>query len=179
MTTSEKTPNQVTAALQEKYGYSNIMEVPKLEKIVLNVGVGSVSDPAKISVIEDRLAKITGQKPAPRGARKSIASFKVREGDVIGYQVTLRGSRMYDFLNKLIKVALPRSKDFQGLPERSFDRVGNYTLGISDHTIFPETSDEELKNVFGISATLVTSAGSPEEADRLLRELGMPFASSS
>lgn len=161
--------------LADKFGYVNIMESPKLEKVVLGTGVGSVADKDKLAIIEDRLQKITGQKPAPRGAKRSIASFKLREGEVVGYQVTLRGDRMYHFLDKLINVALPRSKDFQGIPVNSIDSMGNYTLGLRDHTIFPETSDEELKNIFGLSVTLVTTADSVEEAEAFLRQLGLPF----
>jgi large subunit ribosomal protein L5 len=128
-----------------------------------------------MKVVEDRLAKITGQKAAPRAAKISIATFKSRQGDVVGYQVTLRGQRMHDFLEKLIHIALPRTKDFRGINLSGADEMGNYTMGIKEHTIFPETSDEELKDVFGMAITIVTSAKSKEEVLKLLNHLGFPF----
>jgi len=161
--------------LKADFGYKNVMQAPWLEKVVVSVGTGSINDKNKIEVVEDRLQKITGQKPAPRSAKKSIAAFKTREGDTVGYQVTLRGKRMYDFLDKLIDVALPRTKDFRGLSYRSLDEMGNCTFGLTEHTIFPETSDEELKNVFGMSVTVVSSAQSKEEAKALFDNLGFPF----
>lgn len=162
--------------LKEKSGYANVMETPRLEKIVVSVGTGSFRDNKdKVAVVEDRLKKITGQHPAPRAARKSIATFKLREGDKIGFQVTLRGERMKNFLDKLIHIALPRMKDFRGIPKSGIDAMGNYTLGIPEHTIFPETSDEDLRNVFGMSITLVTTAKTKEEADAFLTHLGLPF----
>jgi large subunit ribosomal protein L5 len=163
------------SALKERFAYTNPMQAPKLEKVVVSVGTGRVDDPRKIELIQDRLAKITGQKPAPRPARQSIASFKIREGDIIGYQVTLRGTRMQHFLDKLIHLALPQTRDFRGLSEKSIDEMGNYTLGVREHTIFPETSDEELKDVFSLSVTIVTTAKSKEEAEALLRHLGLPL----
>jgi len=162
--------------LKEKSGYTNVMQSPRLEKIVVNVGTGSFRDNKdKIAVVEDRLKKITGQSPAPRPARKSIATFKLREGESIGFQVTLRGERMKSFLDKLVHIALPRMKDFRGISKKGIDDMGNYTLGISEHTIFPETSDEDLRNVFGLSITLVTSAKTKEEAETFLTYLGLPF----
>src|SRR3989338_3950573 len=137
-------------------GYKNPMQVPRILKVVVSAGVGSFKDKNKFKVVEDRLARITGQKAAPRGAKVSIASFKSREGDVVGYQVTLRGQRMHDFLEKLIHISLPRTKDFRGIPTTSADEMGNFTLGIKEHTIFPETSDEELKDVFSLAITIVT-----------------------
>jgi large subunit ribosomal protein L5 len=139
------------------------------------VGTGRVDDKGKIALIQDRLALITGQKAAPRAARMSIASFKLREGDIVGYQVTLRGQRKMDFLNKLIHIALPQTRDFRGLKTTSIDEMGNYTLGIKDNTIFPETADEDLKDVFGMSITIVTTAGDKVEAEALLRHIGMPL----
>lgn len=162
-------------ALKGDFGYRNVMETPRIEKVVISTGVGKISDKNKIKLIEDRLAKITGQKAAPRGAKKSIASFKVRQGDVIGYQVTLRGSRMQDFLNKLIHVALPRTRDFRGIPVKAIDEIGNITVGIREHTIFPETSDEELRDVFGLAITVVTTAKTKAEAEKYLRHLGFPL----
>jgi len=125
--------------------------------------------------VEDRLARITGQKALTRGAKISIASFKSREGDTVGYQVTLRGERMHDFLEKLIHISLPRTKDFRGISPTSADEMGNFTLGIKEHTIFPETADEELKDVFGLAITIVTTAKSKEEVVKLLTHLGFPF----
>src|SRR6185295_6325286 len=122
-----------------------------------------------------RLARITGQKAAPRGAKKSVASFKVRKGDVVGYQVTLRGARMYDFLNKLVHIALPRTRDFRGLSPKSIDTLGNITLGIKENTIFPESQDEDLKDVFGFAVTIGTTAKNKKEAEAFLRHLGLPL----
>lgn len=156
-------------------GYKNPMEVPKVLKVVLNVGVGSIKDKKKVELVADRLAKITGQKPSARPAKISIASFKSREGDVVGYQVTLRGAKMFDFLDRFLNVALPRSKDFRGLSSTSLDEIGNLTIGIKEHTIFPETSDEDLKDVFGLAITIVTTARSKEEAKSFFDYLGFPF----
>lgn len=161
--------------LKDRFGYRNTMQAPKVEKVVVSVGTGRVDDPRKLDIIKDRLAKITGQKPAPRPARQSIASFKVREGDIIGYQVTLRGTRMQHFLDKLIHLALPQTRDFRGLSVKSIDEMGNYTLGIREHTIFPETGDEELKDVFSFSVTIVTTAKTTAEAEAFLRHLGLPL----
>ena len=156
-------------------GYKNAMQTPKIMKVVVSVGVGSFKDKAKFKIVEDRLARITGQKATPRGAKVSVASFKSREGDVVGYQVTLRGQRMHDFLEKLIHIALPRTKDFRGINPNAADEMGNYTLGIKEHTIFPEAADEELKDVFGLAITIVTTAKSKEEVLKLLTHLGFPF----
>jgi large subunit ribosomal protein L5 len=134
-----------------------------------------MKDKAKIKLVEDRLAKITGQKAAPRTAKVAIANFKSREGDLVGYQVTLRGARMNDFLERLIHISLPRTKDFRGISASSADEMGNYTLGIKEHTIFPETADEELKDVFGMAITVVTSAKSKKEVIAFLTHLGFPF----
>ena len=165
----------VYEALKGDYGYKNVNQAAGIEKIVISVGTGRVEDKAKIALIQDRLAQITGQKAAPRAARQSIAAFKLREGDIVGYQVTLRGRRMINFLDKLIHVALPQTRDFRGLKTTSVDEMGNYTLGIKDHTIFPETADDELKDVFGLSITLVTTAGTKPEAEALLRQVGLPL----
>jgi len=156
-------------------GYKNPMQKPKISKVVISVGVGSFKDKNKIKVVEDRLLKITGQKASPRGAKVAIANFKSRQGDVVGYQVTLRGARMYDFLERLIHISLPRTKDFRGISRDSADEMGNYTLGIKEHTIFPETSDEELKDVFGLAITVVTTAKDKAEVIKLLEHLGFPF----
>lgn len=162
-------------ALGEKFGYSSPMQSPRVEKVVISTGVGKKRDPKQIAVIENRLARITGQKAAPRAARLSIASFKVREGDTVGLQTTLRGERMFDFLDKLIHIALPRTRDFRGLAATAIDDMGNMTLGIREHTIFPECSDEDLKDVFGLAITVVTSAHGKAEADAFFRHLGFPL----
>ncbi|MBX4189171.1 50S ribosomal protein L5 [Candidatus Parcubacteria bacterium] len=156
-------------------GYKNPMQAPRIAKVVVSVGVGSLKDKNKVKVIEDRLMKITGQKAAPRAAKIAIANFKSRQGDIVGYQVTLRGARMYDFLERLIHIALPRTKDFRGISREAVDEMGNYTLGIKEHTIFPETSDEELKDVFGMAITIVTTAKSKDEARTFLEHLGFPL----
>lgn len=174
---SVKTKQQTAFdALKEAFGYTNTMEAPRLEKVVINVGTGSVKDNDKIAVIEDRLRRITGQQPVRTQAKKSIASFGVRQGNPVGFQLTLRGERMTAFMDKLINIAIPRMKDFHGLPVKPVDEMGNYTLGVREHTIFPETSDEELKNVFGMGITLVTTAESRDEAEAFLRHIGLPFA---
>lgn len=154
---------------------ANQMQTPKIEKIVVSTGIGKIDDKNKIALIEDRLARITGQRPAPRQARKSIATFKVREGDKVGYQVTLRGPEKDAFFDKLIHIALPRTRDFRGLSRDSVDEMGNYTIGIKEHTVFPETSDEELKDVFGFAITIVTTAKDRESALRYLEHMGLPF----
>lgn len=163
-------------ALKGGFGWKNSMQVPHIEKVVVSVGIGKMSkDKTKVVLVADRLAKITGQKAATRGAKKSVATFKTRIGDHIGYQVTLRGRRAEDFLNRLVHVALPRTKDFKGISNTSIDEMGNYTLGIKEHTVFPETADEELKDVFGMAITIVTTATSKKEAHDYLAHLGLPF----
>lgn len=162
-------------ALKSTLGYNNVMQSPRIEKVVVSTGTGKIDDKARIALIEDRLARITGQKASPRPAKQSIASFKLREGDIIGYQVTLRGSRMNNFLDKLINIALPQTRDFRGLKRTAVDEMGNYTLGIKDHTIFPECSDEELKDVFSFAITIVTTAKTKEEALALLEHIGFPL----
>lgn len=163
-------------SLRERFGYNNRLQAPRVLKVVASVGVGSERDKGKLDVVLSRLAKITGQKPAPRGAKKSIASFKTREGDVVGYQVTLRGKRMEGFLEKLFNVALPRTRDFRGIPQKSLDEMGNLTIGIPEHIIFPETSDEELRDVFGLAVTIVSTAKNREEARAFFEHIGVPFA---
>ncbi|NCN52618.1 50S ribosomal protein L5 [Candidatus Parcubacteria bacterium] len=161
--------------LKEGFGYVNVMQTPRIEKVVISTGIGKVADKQKIQLIQNRLALITGQKVAPRKAKQSIASFKLREGDVIGFQVTLRGARMHHFLDKLIHIALPSTRDFRGLKVSAIDEMGNYTLGIPEHSIFPETADDELKDAFGFAVTIVTSAKSKEEAEAVLRHIGLPL----
>lgn len=163
------------AALKETFGYTNVMQTPRVEKVVISVGTGKVQDKQRIEIIKDRLARITGQKPSPRPAKQSIATFKLREGDIIGYQVTLRGTRMRHFLDKLVHIALPQTRDFRGLKVTAIDEMGNITLGIKEHTIFPETHDEDIKDVFGLAITIVTTAKTAAEAEALLRHLGLPL----
>ncbi len=163
------------AALKEKLGLKNPMQAPRLLKAVISNGFGSVKDKKKIELIADRLAKITGQKPAVRATKKAIATFKTRQGDAVGYQVTLRGPRMFQFMDRLIHIALPRTKDFRGLSRTSVDAMGNYTMGIKEHTIFPETSDEDLKDVFGFAITLVTTSRDKKATLAFLEHIGMPL----
>ena len=172
----QKYQEQVVPALKQKYGITNPMVVPKLEKIVVNMAFGIVDKDTQKSVIED-LAKITGQKPALCAARKSISNFKLREGMVIGAKVTLRGSRMYDFLDRFINIALPRIRDFRGVPNKGFDHRGNYTLGLKEQTIFPEIDlSRHGAPEQGMDITIVTTADTDEKAKELLTQLGMPFA---
>ncbi len=163
-------------ALKERFGYTSPMQAPRVEKIIVSTGIGKIQgDKKKVALIADRLAKITGQKPKQNAAKVSVAGFKLREGNIIGYQVTLRGSRMDNFLDKLINIALPRTRDFRGLDAGAIDEMGNYSIGIREHTIFPETSDEDISNVFGLGITIVTTASTKEEAEAFLREIGMPL----
>jgi large subunit ribosomal protein L5 len=161
--------------LKGTMGYKNAMQAPKFTKVVVNVGIGSLKDKKKIEVITDRLTKITGQKPALRGSKKSIAAFKVRAGDPVGLVVTLRGERMLSFIDKLILVAFPRTKDFRGLTKKGIDEMGNYSIGIKENTIFPESADEDLKDVFGMTITIGTSASTKKEAEGYLSYIGFPF----
>ena len=162
-------------ALSEQFGYTSAMQGPRIEKVIVSTGVGKKRDAKVIELISDRLSKITGQKPSLRPARMSIASFKVREGDTVGLQVTLRGSRMYDFLDKLIHIAIPRTRDFRGLKATAIDEMGNLTIGIREHTIFPETSDEDMKDVFGLAVKIVTNCKTKEEAESFFRHIGIPL----
>jgi len=168
--------NEVRKRIQDEFKIDNIMAVPKVEKVVLNMGVGEAIQNAKIldSAVEE-LATITGQRPVITRAKKAIAAFKLREGVPIGTMVTLRGEKMYEFLDRLISVALPRVRDFRGVPAKSFDGRGNYTLGIRDHLIFPEIDPVKVDKVKGMNITIVTNAKNDEQARFLLRELGMPF----
>ncbi|MCA9366527.1 50S ribosomal protein L5 [Candidatus Kaiserbacteria bacterium] len=162
-------------ALKETFSYANVMQAPRIEKVVVSTGTGRIDDKNRIALIVERLATITGQKPSPRPAKKSIASFKLREGDIIGYQVTLRGERMQHFLDKLIHIALPQTRDFRGIKATAIDEMGNITIGIKEHTIFPETADEDIRDVFSLAITIVTTAKTKEEAEALLRHIGLPF----
>jgi large subunit ribosomal protein L5 len=168
---------EVFSKMKDVFGYKNAMAAPKIKKIVVNTGTGTAmkKDKNKNEAISDRLAKITGQKVALRGAKQSISSFKVRQGDPIGAVVTLRGKRMYAFLEKLINVALPRTKDFRGINRTAVDSLGNLTIGIKEHTIFPETADEDIRDVFGMSITIVSSAKNKKEGTAFFEMLGIPF----
>jgi large subunit ribosomal protein L5 len=168
--------DEVVPRLQKEFGIDNIMAVPRIEKISLNMGVGDAIQ--NIKVLDDaveEMGDLAGQKPVITRAQKSIAAFKVRQGMPIGCRVTLRGQRMWEFLDRLISIALPRVRDFRGVPSKSFDGRGNYTLGIRDHLIFPEIDYNKIERPKGMNITIVTTAGNDERAQFLLRELGMPF----
>jgi large subunit ribosomal protein L5 len=169
---------KVVPALRQELGYDNVMQVPRLEKIVVNMGLGEATQNAKVleNGVND-LSLITGQKPVVTKAHKSIANFKLREGVAIGCAVTLRGERMYEFLDRLVSVALPRVRDFRGVSDRSFDGRGNYSLGIREHTIFPEINLDKVEQVKGFTVSMVTTAKTDAEGRALLRALGMPFRS--
>jgi large subunit ribosomal protein L5 len=168
---------RVMPALKQRHGYKNIHQIPKVEKVVINTSVGSQTDVKQ--AVEDakaELAMISGQRPAETKSKKSIANFKLRKDQIIGAKVTLRGERMYEFLERLIKTALPRIRDFRGVSPRCFDGQGNYTLGVSDQSIFPEVELDKIKRNIGFDVTIVTSARTNEEAKSLLSEMGMPFS---
>lgn len=168
--------DEIISNLKDQFDYENVMAVPKLEKIVINSGVGEAVENEKVlDTVTDNLAKISGQKPVTTKAKKSISNFKTREGMPLGAKVTLRKKKMYEFLDRFINLALPRTRDFQGVPDKSFDGRGNYTLGVKEHTIFPEINTEEVDNIHGFDITFVTSADTDEEAYALLKEFGMPF----
>ena len=175
----DKYREEIAPALKERFGIENPMRIPRLEKIVVNMGVGEASQNSRAldGAIED-LAKITGQKAQMRRARKSIAGFKIRDGMPVGARVTLRGERMWEFLDRLINIALPRVRDFRGISPRSFDGRGNFALGLREQTIFPEVSYDSIDTTRGLDVAVVTTAESDEEARELLRMLGMPFRTS-
>ncbi|EZP79121.1 50S ribosomal protein L5 [Parageobacillus genomosp. 1] len=172
----EKYVNEVVPALMSKFNYKSIMQVPKIEKIVINMGVGdAVQNPKALDNAVEELTLIAGQKPVVTRAKKSIAGFRLRAGMPIGAKVTLRGERMYEFLDKLISVSLPRVRDFRGVSKKSFDGRGNYTLGIKEQLIFPEIDYDKVNKVRGMDIVIVTTANTDEEARELLTLLGMPF----
>ncbi|MDA8235086.1 MAG: 50S ribosomal protein L5 [Clostridia bacterium] len=172
----EKYKNDVTSALMQKFGYKNVMEIPKLEKVIINMGVGEAVQNAKaIDTALNDLTIIAGQKPVVTRAKKSIAGFKLREGMPIGCKVTLRGARMYEFVDKLFNVALPRVRDFRGISPKAFDGRGNYTLGIKEQLIFPEIEYDKIDKLRGMDIVFVTTAKSDEEGRELLKLLGAPF----
>jgi large subunit ribosomal protein L5 len=176
LTVKEK-ESEAFEKMKSAFHYKNAMAAPKVKKIVINVGTGTAvkKDKNKNTAISDRLAKITGQKPTLRGAKQSVASFKIRQGDPVGVVVTLRGKRMFAFLEKIINVALPRTKDFRGINRSAVDNIGNLTLGIKEHTIFPETADEDIRDVFGLAITVVSSAKTKKEGTAFFELLGVPF----
>ena len=173
----ERYERDAAPRLRQEFGYRNPMEVPKLEKVVLNIGIGEATQNTKAleSAVRD-IATISGQKPVVRKARKSIAAFKLRAGQPVGVMVTLRGTRMYEFLDRLLNAALPRLRDFRGVPTKSFDGRGNYSLGLKEQLIFPEIEYDKVDKVRGLEVTVVTTARSDQEARRLLELMGMPFA---
>lgn len=184
-TATEKTPNRVKAhyietvvpALMKKFNYKNINQVPKLEKITINSGLGDVKDNSKsVQIANEELKTISGQKPVLTLAKKSVANFKVREGQAVGMKVTLRGTRMYEFFDKLISIALPRVRDFRGVSKKSFDGRGNYAMGVKEQLIFPEISYDQVEKIRGFDICITTTANTDEEARELLDLLGMPFA---
>jgi large subunit ribosomal protein L5 len=172
----ERYESEIAPALEQRFGYSNPMQLPKLEKITLNMGVGDAKqDSRALEAAQGQLAAIAGQRPNIRRARKSIAAFKLRDGMPVGLSVTLRGARMYEFLDRLIAIALPRVRDFRGLDPRSFDGRGNWSMGVREQIIFPEIDYDGIDQVRGLDVTITTTAATDEEAFALLSELGMPF----
>jgi large subunit ribosomal protein L5 len=172
----DKYQKEVIPALKKEFGYTNIMAVPKLQKVVVNMGLGEATSNAKIiDTGADELARITGQKPVTRRSKKSIAQFKVRKGQPVGTMVTLRGERMWDFLDRLVSIALPRVRDFKGVSPRGFDGRGNYTLGLRDQLLFPEIDYMKVDKARGMNVSVVTTAKTDEEARKLLQFIGMPF----
>ncbi len=172
----EKYKKEVVPALQKELGYKNVMQVPKIKKVVINAGIGRfVKEPRYIDNVENTLSKITGQKPMRTKAKKSISNFKIREGMEIGVAVTLRGARMYQFLDKLVSITLPRVRDFRGLPEKSFDKNGNYTIGFKENMAFPEIKAEDIEKVHGLQIIINTNAKNKVEGKALLTHMGFPF----
>lgn len=172
----ERYENEIVKSLMTKFNYSSVMQVPAMEKIVINIGVGdAVSNSKLLDEAVEELTLITGQKPVITRAKKSIAGFKLREGMPIGCKVTLRGERMYEFLDKLVNISLPRVRDFRGVPKNSFDGRGNYTLGIKEQLIFPEINFDKVNKIRGMDIVFVTTAKTDEEGHELLAQLGMPF----
>jgi large subunit ribosomal protein L5 len=173
----EKYQKEIIPALMKEFGYKSVMAAPKVERIVVNVGMGeAITNPKLLDVVSEELAAITGQKPIIRRARKAIAAFKLRKGMPIGVMVTVRGERMYEFLDRLVSIVLPRVRDFRGLSPAAFDGTGNYTMGFTDQQIFPEIDLVKTEQMRGMNVTIVTTARGDEESHFLLSQLGMPFA---
>jgi large subunit ribosomal protein L5 len=173
-TTKERLANTFKV-MKDDFKYKSAMQAPRVTKIVVSTGVGSIKDKKRLEFIEGRLTRIVGQKPAPRSTTKSIANFKTRAGDLAGYQVTLRGARMLSFFDKLVNIVFPRVRDFRGLSAKAIDEMGNITIGFKEHTVFPETADEEAKDLFGLAITITTTAKNKKEAEAFLRHLGLPL----
>lgn len=172
----EKYIKEVIPALKKDLGIDNVMALPKIKKVTINIGLGkSLSDPKFTEIAQSTLTKISGQKPVFRKAKKSISAFKIRQGLEVGLMVTLRGKRMYDFLSKLINVALPRARDFRGLDSKSIDEMGNLTIGFREHIIFPEIKSDEIEKIHGLEVSISTTASSKEEGLKLFEKLGFPF----
>jgi len=175
LTLKEKQADAFETMMKSSGKKLNPMQAPIITKVIITSGVGSFKDKKKMELVGDRLLKITGQKPVLRNAKKSIAGFKSREGDPMGYQVTLRGEKMWSFLEKLIHIALPRTKDFRGLSPLAVDGMGGYTIGIRENSIFPETAEEELKDVFGLGVNIMTTAGGKDSTREFLLHIGLPI----
>lgn len=177
METVKQKQDKAYEAMKAKFGYKNKLSAPRVVKIVVSsaTGTGMKKDQKRNEHVFGRIARITGQKPSLKGAKKSVASFKIRQGDPIGVMVTLRGARMYAFLEKLLNISLPRTKDFRGIERTIVDNIGNATIGIKEHTIFPETADEDIRDVFGLAITVATTAKTKEEATTFFELLGFPF----
>lgn len=172
----EQYKQEITPKMMEKFAYKNVMQVPKIDKVIINIGVGeAIQNPKALDGAVNDLMIITGQKPIITKAKKSIAGFKLREGMPIGCKVTLRGERMYDFLNRLVNIVLPRVRDFRGVSPQAFDGRGNYSLGIKEQTIFPEIEYDKIDKIRGLEVIIVTTAKTDEEARELLKSMGMPF----
>ncbi len=168
--------NDILANLKTELGLSNVMEVPRLEKVTLNVGLGKgLSDNGFVDAVEESLTRITGQKPVKTLAKKSISNFKIREGMVIGMKVTLRGDRMFDFIDKLVHITLPRVRDFRGISDKSIDKAGNLNIGIKEHIAFPEIKADDIERVHGVEVTITTTADTREQGLALFKAIGIPF----
>jgi len=171
----EKYKTEVISAMQKKFGYRNVMAVPRIEKVVVNTGIGKLREVKEREEVEKYLTMISAQKPSSRPAKQAIAAFKTRKGLVIGYRTTLRGNRMYDFISRLVNVALPRTRDFRGIEEKTFDPRGSLTIGVREHIVFPEMIGEDYHFIFGLEVTVVTTAKSREEGIELLSLMGFPI----
>jgi len=175
MTLKEKYKKEIISNLKEKFGYKNIFSVPKMTKVTINVGLGATNDAGYRELVEKNLTAIAGQKPVPVKAKKSIAGFKIREGMTVGMMMTLRGDRMYDFVDKLVNISLPRVRDFRGIPPKSVDEGGNLSIGIKEYIIFPEIHMDDVERIHGLQAVITTTAKSREEGFEMFKLMGFPF----
>ena len=175
MTLKEKYKKEIVSNLKEKFGYKNIFSVPKITKVTINVGLGAAKDSGYLELVEKNLTAIAGQKPVSVKAKKSIAGFKIREGMIVGMMMTLRGDRMYDFVDKLVNVSLPRVRDFRGISPKSVDEGGNLSIGIKEHIIFPEIHMDDVERIHGLQVVITTSAKSREEGFEMFKLMGFPF----